>query len=151
RRLGIEPVLLAEARLATLRRRRRDLARELADRHAELHGAAHAVALPERHLPGLAGRGDDEHAIVRDVRHTPRRRTEEEHLADVRLEDHLLVELAAPDGAVALGGVEEHAVEAAVGDRAAARDGEPLRALPRDERSADAVPRHARAQLGELV
>jgi hypothetical protein len=88
---------------------------------------------------------------VRDVGDPPRRRAEEEHLADVALEDHLLVELTDAHRSLTFGPVEEDAVEAAIGDGPAARDRDALGPLARDERAADAVPRHARTQLGELV
>jgi hypothetical protein len=62
---------------------------------------------------------------VGDVLDPPRRRAEREHVADPRLVDHLLVELADP--ATGPGAArEEDAEQPAVGDRAAAGDGQPL-------------------------
>ena len=104
-----------------------DLAQERAERAAELDRPAGRVALPERHPADLAGRGRDEHPVVGDVLDAPGRRAEQEHVADPRLVDHLLVELA-DAAARALAGGEEDAEQAAVGDGAAAGDGEPLRA-----------------------
>jgi hypothetical protein len=108
------------------RGRRRDLAREPAERLAELGGAAEAVAVPERQLSGLAERGQDVDAVVGDLDDAPARRAEGEHVVDARLVDHLLVELA--DAGVPRLAGDEDAEQAAVGDRAAARDGDALRA-----------------------
>jgi hypothetical protein len=74
--------------------RRDERARELADRGAELERTAGAVSVPERHLAGLPRRGRDDDAVVRDLLDAPRRGAEHEHVAGLRLEDHLLVELA---------------------------------------------------------
>ena len=73
-----------------------------------------ALALPEGHEPGDAGRGRDEHAVARDLLDPPRRGAEEERLARAGLVNHLLVELADPAAAVH----EVDAEEPAVGDRA---------------------------------
>ena len=100
--------------------------------------------------PDLARRRRDQHPVVGDVLDAPRRRAEQEHVADPRLVDHLLVELADPP-ARALTGGEEDAEQAAVGDGAAAGDGQPLRAAPRGQLAGDAVPHQARPQLGERV
>ena len=119
-------------------------------RPAELERAAGAVAVPERHLAGLArGRRDDD-PVEGDVLDAPRGRAEQERLAGTGLVDHLLVELADP-GAVG----QEHAEQAAVGDGAAAGDGEALGAgaaptTPPPARRG-AVPHDAGAQLAELV
>jgi hypothetical protein len=61
---------------------------------------------------------------VRDVLDPPGARAEQEDVADPRLVDHLLVELADPRALVA---DQEDAEHAAVGIGAAAGDGEPLR------------------------
>ncbi len=76
------------------------LAGERSDRLAELGGPPEPVALPERHAPRLPERGRDEHAIRGDLLDAPRGRPEREHVADPRLVDHLLVELADAAGAV---------------------------------------------------
>ena len=135
---------------AACRRQRHDLADEGAEGPAELGRAAQRVALPERQLPRLPGRGGDEHPVVGDVLDAPGRRAEREDVADPRLVDHLLVELADP-AARALAGGEEDGVQAAVGDRAAAGDGEALGAAAAGEGVGHAVPHDARPQLGELV
>ncbi len=126
---------------------------ELPDAQAEGARAARPVAVPEGHAPGLAGGGSDEHAVVGDRLGAPRRGAEEEDVALAQLEHHLLVELAhAPAAArvgVAFGG--EDAVEAPVGDRAAVDDRELPRARARRDAAARAVPRDARAELGEVV
>ena len=102
--------------------------------------------MPERHLAGLARRRGDGDALERDVLDAPRRRAEHERLAGTALVHHLLVELADP-GAVG----EEHAEQPAVGDRATARDGQPLGSVARPHGVVDAVPHEPRPQLGELL
>ena len=87
---------------------------------------------------------------MRDVLDAPGARAEGEQVADPRLVDHLLVELADP-AAGALAGGEEDGVQPAVGDRAARGDSEPLGAPAAGERVGQAVPGDAGAQLGELV
>ena len=119
----------------------------LADGPAELEGAADAVALPERHPPGHAGRGRHEDAVAGDLLDPPRRGAQLEHLALAGLVDHLLVELA--DAGAGVG--QEDAVEAAVGDRPAARDGQPAGVRAGADDARRAVPDDPRAQLGELV
>src|SRR6185503_20025661 len=101
-------------------------AREGADRLAELLGAPDAVALPERHGAGGAGRGGDDHAVAADLLDAPGARAEQERLAGARLVDHLLVELA---DAAAVG--QRDGEQAAVGDRAGVGHGELPRALAR--------------------
>ncbi len=85
-----------------------------------------------------------------DVLDAPGARAEGEQVADPRLVDHLLVELADPSAGALTGG-EEHGVQPAVGDRAAGGDGEPLGAAAAGEGVGEAVPGDAGAQLGELV
>ena len=131
-------------------RQRAQFAHQGADAAAELERAAGAIAFPEGHLAGLAGSGRDQHAVVRDVDDAPGGCAEDEGLVGMRLEDHLLVELADAHGfAFAVG--EEDAVEAAVGNGAGVEDGEARGAVARGDHVADAVPGEARAQLGELV
>ena len=68
-----------------------------------------------------------------------------------QLVDHLLVELAdAPAGRPGLAD-HEHAEQAAVRDRAAARDGHDPGVAPALDRVGDAVPDDPRLELGELV
>jgi len=128
--------------------RREQLARELADRLAELVRPADAFALPEWHRTRHARRRRDEHAVSGDLLDPPRRRAEHDDLACTRLVDHLLVELPHAPAAFPR---DEDAEQAAVGDRAGVRDGEPPRALPPAENARGAVPDDARPQLGELV
>jgi len=73
---------------------REELAGETADRAPHLDGTPAAVGPPERHLPRLAGGGEDEHAVARDLGDPPAGGPEDEDLARAALEDHLLVELA---------------------------------------------------------
>ena len=142
---------MADEALHGGRRRHGDeRAHELADRAAELERPAGRVGLPERHLAGLAGRRRDEHPVVGDLLDAPARGAEQERLADAALEHHLFVELADARARTALAG-EEDAVEAAVGNRAAVGDGDPLRPLARGQRVLEPIPGEARPKLGELV
>ncbi len=129
--------------------RREQLARELADRLAELVRAADALALPERHGSGDARRRRNEHAVARDLLDPPRRGAEHDHLAGPRLVDHLLVELT--DAARRLRAGDEDAEEAAIGDRARIRDRQPPRPGPAAQDTRGAIPDDPRPQLGELV
>ena len=109
---------------------RGELAGERADGRAELGGTAERVALPEGQPAGYAGRRGDQHAVVGDVLDAPAGGPQREDVADPRLVDHLLVELAdAASRALAVLGLatdEEDAEQAPVGDRAAAGDGQAL-------------------------
>ena len=127
---------------------RGDLSREGAEGPAELDGTPDRVAVPERHLAGNAGRRGNDDAVARDVLDPPARGAEHEDVADARLVDHLLVELA--DAGRLLGG-GEHAVQTPIGDRSARRDGESLRAGTCGQASVDPVPVQTRTELGELV
>ena len=100
--------------------------------------------------PGSPKAGRHEHAVVRDLLDAPARRAEREDVADARLVDHLLVELAdAPAGARLAD--HEDAEQAAVGDGAAARHGEALRTAAADDRAGVAVPHDAGAEVAEPV
>ena len=146
---GVEvEAALAHARDRLRGRQRGELAGEGADGGTELRGTAEGIALPEGEPAGDPGRGGDQHPVVGDVLDPPARRAEGEDVADARLVDHLLVELADAAGLLP---DEEDAEEATVGDGAAAGDRETLRAGPAAECAGDAVPDDARAQLGELV
>ena len=126
------------------------LAGEAPDVHPELQGAAGPVAVPEGHLPRLAGRGSDDHLVLGDLLDPPAGSAEDEDVALARLEDHLFVQLADARASFLRAG-QEDGVQPAIGDRAAAGDGHLLRAGARGDRVGDAVPGDARAQLGELV
>ena len=97
-------------------------------------------------LPGWPGAGvtTTRSRVISSIRQVVA--PEQERLAHPALVDHLLVELADP---VALG--REHAVEAPVGDGAAADDGQHAGAGPGPERALGPVPDDAGPQLGELV
>ena len=71
-----------------------DLAQELAQGPPQLVWPPEPVAVPERHLPGLAGRGRDDDAVAGDLLDAPRGGAEHERLPHPGLVDHLLVELA---------------------------------------------------------
>ena len=117
-----------------------------ADRPTQLERPTRAVAVPERHLAGLARGGRDDDALVGDVLDAPGGGAQQERLARAALVDHLLVELADP-GAVG----QEHAVQAAVGDGAGVGDGQALGAGAPAHGAADPVPHDPGPQLGELV
>src|SRR5207245_10627176 len=86
----------------------------------------------------------------RDLLDAPARCAQEEDVAFLGLEDHLLVEL--PDAALAfLRARQEDAVEAAVRDGATVRDRDHLGALARADHARGAVPPDARPTPGELV
>src|SRR5581483_3915881 len=143
RRALLEVEVVAEPRNGTRLGQCRELARRGADLLAELERPADAFALPKRHRTGQARRRRDEHAVPRDLLDAPRRGAEQERLPRPRLVDHLLVELADATAAVD----EEHAEQAAVGDRAAVRDGESPRTVACAYDAARAVPHDARAKL----
>ena len=122
---------------------------KLAQRLAEFGRPPEAVAVPERQLARLPVRGEHVDAVVRDLDDAPAGGAEGEDVVDARLVDHLLVELA--DAGVARLAGDEDTEQPAVGNRAAAGDGEALSAgAPRD-RALVAVPDDPRSQLGELV
>ena len=150
RRELVEVVLFGQPLHRFGRFHRGDLAHQPADALAEGNRSFRGVGLPERHLPRLARGGRDQHAIVRDLLDAPRRRAEEERLADARLEDHLLIQLADARAPLLRAG-QKNAEQPAVGNGPAAGDGHVLRAGARGDRVRDAVPGDARAQLGEFV
>src|SRR3954469_6878948 len=78
------------------RSKRAELAGELTEGATEFGRPAEGVALPERQPARVSGRRRDEHPVVSDVLDAPRRRAESEDVADARLVDHLLVQLADP-------------------------------------------------------
>ena len=122
------------------------LARELADRPAELDRAADPVTAPERNRARNAGGRSDDHAVAGDVLDPPGAGAEQEDLARPGLVDHLLVELADPP---AVGEVD--AVEAAVGDRPCVGDGELACSLATAQGAGGPVPDEPRPQLGEAL
>ena len=97
-------------------------------------------------LPGSPGAGTTttRSYVMSSIRHDDAPSMKTSPLRD--LVDHLLVELA---DARAVG--QEHAEQAAVGDRARRGDREPPRALARAHRAAGAIPHEPRAELRELV
>jgi len=87
---------------------------------------------------------------VGDFFDPPRRGSKQERLADAALEDHLLVELAhATHCAVAVR--EEHAVQPPIGNGSRIDDRDHAVRARAHHRAGHAVPRDARAELGELV
>ena len=102
--------------------------------------------MPERHLAGLTGRRRHHHPFERDVFDAPGGGTQQEGLARAALVHHLLVELAHA-GAVG----QEHPEQAAIGDGAAAGDGEAPRPVAGAQRVVHPVPHQPRPQFAELV
>jgi hypothetical protein len=91
-----------------------DLASQRADALAERERSRHELAVPERHPRRYPGGRIDDHPVMLDRRDSPGGRSELEHIADARLVDELLVQLAEPRP---VGKV--HRVEAAVRNRSA--------------------------------
>ena len=140
--------------LRTLRQVRLDAAHERPDQPPQLHGPPDGVTVPERELAGDAGRGRDRDPVGRDVRDTPGGGPQHHHVAvhaRAQLVDHLLVQLADPSARGARLALEEDRVQAAVRDRAAARDRDDARVPPRLDRVGQPVPRDPRLELRELV
>ena len=147
----VEAVVFGETPDRFTLRSGRERPGELADRPAELGRPAGPIAVPERHLSGLARRGSHQNPVVRDLLDPPGRGSQQKDLSGPRFEDHFFVEL--PDAA-ALGTVisrEKHSVESAVRDRSGVDDGDAARALAAANRSADPVPHDAGSELCELV
>ena len=119
----------------------------MADRAAEFEGATDTVALPERHLSGLArGRGDN-HLVSRDLLDAPGCGPEHERLARACFVDHLFVQLAHARPADS----EEYAVQPAVRDRPGVHDGDRLRVPAGREHVRRPIPEDARLEVGELI
>ena len=146
---GVEIVLADETIDGRAARHAAQLAHELADRVAEFDRASGLVAVPERHLARFAGRRRDQDPVVRDLFDAPGRGAERERLADLRLEHHLLVELADAGRPIRAG--QEDAVQPAIGNRAGVGDRHALGAFASFDHVADAIPGDARPQLRELV
>ena len=116
--------------------------RNCSERLAQFRRPAEAVAVPERQPAGLPVGGADQHPVVGDLLDPPAGGAEREDVADPGLVDHLLVEFADP-GCFLADHVDRE--QTAVGDGAAGRDGQPLRARPSREGVGVAVPDEARA------
>ena len=82
RRQLVERVILPNPGLGRLALHRLELAQEGTDGPAELDRSSDGIAVPERHLAGLAGSGRDDHPVRPDLLDPPRRRAEQERLAD---------------------------------------------------------------------
>ncbi len=150
RRLRIQVVLTRQPRHRRVARHLAQLAHQRADAPAELQRPPRCVAMPEGHLARLARRRRNQHAIMRDLIDAPRRRAQNECLAGAALEDHLLVQLAHAHRPP-FGARKKDAIQPAVRNRPAIQDRQHLRALARCQQVADAVPRHARTQLGKFI
>ena len=133
-------------------------ARERTRLHAQGVGAAHAVAVPEGQACGLTGCGGDPHRVVRNFFDAPTARAEGDDLAGAGFVHHFFVELTHTFGAALLITANQvDGEEPAVGNRAAAGDGEALRTGAALNTAGGrllgggAVPDDARAQFGEFV
>ena len=113
------PALLAAGQVGL------ELADERAQRPPELDRPADRVAVPERQLARDAGRRADRDPIVADLLDPPAACAEDDDVAvhpGPQLVDHLLVELADAAARRPRLADHEHAVQAAIRDRPAARD-----------------------------
>src|SRR5690606_24350028 len=104
-------------------------------------------ALPERHLPGFAGRRGDDDLVSRDLFDAPGGRAEQERFARAAFVDHLLVEFADAGAAFA----EEDTVQSPVRDGAGVDDGDGPRVPAGGEDVRLSVPEDAWAEVSELV
>jgi hypothetical protein len=95
---GIEVVLADEASERSGFGQGAQFAHQSADAAAKLERAARTIAFPERHFAGLARRGSNQNAVVRDFDDAPGGCAEDEGLAGMGLEDHFFIELADADG-----------------------------------------------------
>src|SRR5262249_19024616 len=142
-RARLHVVFAGEALDGGRRRKTEHLARELADRQAELERPPGPIALPERRLARLAGGGRHEHAVVRDFLDAPGRAPRQNRLAGGAFEP-LLFGDSAHAGAAGPRPDEKPAVEPAARNRSAVRDRDALRAVARADGPRHAVPRDAR-------
>ena len=114
--------------------------------------------MPEGQARGLTGCGGDPHRVVRNFFNAPAARAEGNDLASAGFVHHFFVELTHTFGAALLIAADQvDREEAAVGNRAAAGDGEALRTGAAFNTAGGcllgggSVPDDARAQFGELV
>ena len=133
-------------------------ARERTRLHAQGVGAAYAVTVPERQARGLTGSGGDPHRVMRNFFDAPTARAEGDDLAGAGFVHHFFVELTHTLGAALFVAADQvDGEEPAVGNRAAAGDGEALRTGATLNTAGGgflgggAIPDDARAQFGELV
>ena len=127
------------------------LADERPDGLAQFDRPPDRVAVPERQLARDARRRADRHPVVPDVLDPPAAGAERDDLAGPALVDHLLVELADPPAGRPRLADHEHAVQAAVRDRAAARDRDDAGIPAALDDVGDAVPHDPWLELGEFV
>ena len=133
---------------------RLDLADEGPERPPELDRPSDGIAVPERELARDARRGADGHPVVPDLLDPPRARAEDDHVAvhaGPQLVDHLLVELADPPPGRPRLADHEHAEQAAVRDRPAARHRDDAGVATALDDVRDAIPDDPWLELGELV
>ena len=145
---GVPPALRAASQIGL------HLADERADGPPELDRPAQGVALPERELARNTGRRADGDPVVPDLQHAPAAGAKDDDVAvhpGPQLVDHLLVELADAPARRAGLALDEDPEQAAVRDRAAARDGDHAGVAAALDGVGDAVPDEPRLELGEFV
>src|ERR1700693_1201097 len=96
---------------------------------AEFGWAARGVSMPKRHFAGLAGRGRNEDAIMRNVLDAPGGGAEDDGVARFAFEHLFFVKSPAPPPFGGTG--QEYPVQATIWDGAAVDDGDLSRALAR--------------------
>ncbi len=142
----LEPALLGEARERFPAGRFINLARESAERAAELERPSRTVSSPERRFSRLARSRRNDDPVAGDSLDSPGRGTEGEGFASPRFVDHLLVELADARSPLA----EVDGVEPPIGDGARVQEGQHFGACPRGENVLGAIPREARPQVRQV-
>ena len=116
---------------------------ERADALTQFIGAPRKVAAPEGHARRRARRIGDDDFVVGQLDDAPDLRAEQQRVADARLVDELLVQLAELGLAVGQVGVER----AAVGDGAAVGQRQQPRPRQRGQPVVDAIPHQPRPQF----
>ncbi len=122
----------------------RELTGERTDGRAEFGGPTHAVAAPEGQPGGLSRCGYDQNPVVGDLGDPPARRAQRDHVSWTRLVNHLLIEFTYPRGLFGISG-QINGEQPAVGDGAAGRHRQPLRAGAGGQRARVAVVHQPRA------
>ncbi len=145
-RQGVQTVALGQPLDSGISIHGIDLPNELAHGSTQFERAAGPVAMPERHLARLAWSRGDHDPLMGDVLDPPGGRSEEERLASPGFVHHLLIELTDP-GAVG----EEDAVQASIGNGAAAGYREALRTGPTPDHTLNTIPNDPGSKLGELI
>src|SRR5664279_3857691 len=126
------------------------LADQLADAAPELQRTTRTVAMPERHLARLSRCWRNQYAVVGNLVDSPGGCAKNECVSGAALEDHLLIQLAHPDG-LGIGAREENSIQPTIRDCPAIQDRKTLSALARRDRIAIAVPGESGPQFSKLI